>query len=198
VSKPGGHLVPLLVRPQLLREAGHAEEAARAAAAAQIVLSRADPWLAQEAAWRELPAPKTDEVRLGLGDHGAVRGFLHPREDYRWSSDRAWIRLQPATAASTYDVTLEMGSPEPAPSPTPEVVVGFGAGTSFRVRLARRVRPYTFPVPAPPGGRFLISLEAPTWNLAGQPPEQGVRVDRLTVAPHVAPPVTGLSDSLPH
>ena len=79
-----------------------------------------------EAAWRELPAPRADEVVLGGGaDYGAVRGFLHPRGGdpavsrhrlewnryeriggpqpppgtHRWSRHRAWLRLVPASAA---------------------------------------------------------------------------------------------------
>ena len=40
---------------------------------------RTDPWLVLEAAWRELPPPRTDEIRVGGDDYGAVRGFFHPR-----------------------------------------------------------------------------------------------------------------------
>ena len=180
VARAGGHWVPLLVRPQLLREAGFSDEANRAAADVQDVLTRSDPWLVQETAWRELPAPRTDEVLLGRGDYGAVRGFLHARGNHRWSSGKAWIRLQPTLSASAYDVTLEMGSPPPAPYGEPEVTVSFSGGPQFRVRLTREVRPYTFRIQAS-GRTVLVSLRAPTWNLAGQPPEQGVRVDRLTI-----------------
>jgi hypothetical protein len=49
------------------------------------VLVERRPWLALEVAWRELPAPVTDEIRLGAGDYGAVRGFSNPRREYRWT-----------------------------------------------------------------------------------------------------------------
>ena len=65
--------------PRLLRDVGRQDEADQALAAAQRLSWRADPWLVLEAAWRELPPPRTDEIHVGGDDFGAVRGFYHPR-----------------------------------------------------------------------------------------------------------------------
>ena len=142
-----------------------------------------DPWLALEVAWRELPPPRANEILLGRDDYGAVRGFLHPRHDHRWTRHRAWLRLVPADAAPSYDVTLAMGSPEPSPNATPTVHVRANNDSGVAFVLSRDVQPYTFRASAPRSGPLLVEIEAPTWNLAGQPPEQGVRVDRMTVVP---------------
>jgi hypothetical protein len=56
-----------------------------------------------------------------------------------------------------------------------------GPGLAFV--LSRKVQPYSFRVRSPLTGPLLIEIEAPTWNLSDQPPEQGVRVDRMTVVP---------------
>jgi len=177
------HWTPRVVLPRLLREAGRTEEADEGLREANQFSLNVDPWLALEVAWRELPPPRTDEILLGKDDYGAVRGFLHPRTDHRWTRHRAWLRLVPVTVAPSYDVTLAMGSPEPSPfrSPTVRVLPDGAAPVSFT--LAREVRPYTFRVPALSGGPLVVAIEAPTWNLSEQPPEQGVRVDRMTVVP---------------
>jgi tetratricopeptide (TPR) repeat protein len=177
------HWTPRVVLPRLLREAGRNEEADEWLRQANQFSLNVDPWLALEVAWRELPPPRTDQILLGRDDYGAVRGFLHPRTDHRWTRHRAWLRLIPATVAPSYDVTLAMGSPDPAPnrSPTVRVLPDGTAPVSFT--LAREVRPYTFRMPAPSGGPLLVTIEAPPWNLSDQPPEQGVRVDRMTVVP---------------
>jgi hypothetical protein len=177
------HWTPRLVLPRLLREAGRADEAdARLREANQFSLN-VDPWLALEVAWRELPPPRTDEILLGRDDYGAVRGFLHPRGDHRWTRHRAWVRLIPATRAASYDVTLALGSPEPSPNATPTVHVRAQGDPDVAFVLSREVQRYTFRASAPLTGPLLIEIRAPTWNLSGQPPEQGVRVDRMTVVP---------------
>jgi hypothetical protein len=177
------HWTPRLVLPRLLREAGREQEAAERLREAYQFSWNVDPWLALEVAWRELPPPRTDEVVLGRDDYGAVRGFLHPRNDHRWTTRRAELRLVPATAAPSYDVTLQMGSPEPSPNAAPTVRVRAGRNPPVPFTLTRDVRPYTVRVPAPNEVPLVIVIEAPTWNLADQPPEQGVRVDRMTVVP---------------
>ena len=174
---------PRLVLPRLLREAGRPEEADTLLREANQFSLNVDPWLALEVAWRELPPPRTDQILLGRDDYGAVRGFLHPRGDHRFTRHRAWVRMIPASTASSYDVTLAMGSPDPTPnrSPTVRVLADGAAPVSFT--LAREVRPYTLRAPAPSDGPLLIEIEAPTWNLSDQPPEQGIRVDRVTIVP---------------
>jgi hypothetical protein len=176
------HWVTRLVLPRLLAEAGHPAEAAQELARAHDFSAHADPWLALEVAWRELPAPRADRIVLGGSDYGAVRGFRHPRSDHRWSRGRAWLRLTPAQPAPSYDVTVDMGSPEPSPLAHPVVTLR-GPGAERRFTLAREVRPYTLRVTPPAGEPLVIELRTPTWCRAGEPAEQGVRVDRITVAP---------------
>jgi hypothetical protein len=190
--------------PRLLRDAGLTEEADRMLKAAQLASWRGDPWLVLEAAWRELPAPRTDEVRVGEDDYAAVRGFYHPRPapqiglewrrygggegapppgPHRWTRARAWLRLEPVTRAPAYQVTLAMGSPFPSPLQSPEVVVTIGDEPGRTVKLGREVRDYTLRAAAGPDGVLRVRLDAPTWNRPGEPAEQGVRVERLAVSP---------------
>lgn len=206
--RPGATWIPTLVLPRLLAEAGRPAESAAALHEADTFSWNVDPWLALEIAWAELPPPRGDEIRLGDGDYGAVRGFLHPRggdaprtrrylfsnrDDtdaelvppgtHRWSRHRAWLRLVPTLAAGAYDVTLHMGSPFPSPQASPEVSVRLGGGAPVRFTLGPEIRPYTLRGSVPAGQPILIRLDAPTWNRPGEPAEQGVRVDRLTVTP---------------
>ena len=173
--------VPTVVRPALLAAAGRPEEAARAVAEANAFSYHVDAWLAQEVAWRNLPPPVADEVRLGDGDYGAVRGFTLPQADGRWTRDRALVRLRPVTRAAEYEVTLWMGSPEPSPLAAPEVAVRIGSGPPARFTLGRDIAPYRLRAPAPADGVLVVRIDAPTWNRGREPAEQGVRVSRVTV-----------------
>ena len=156
-----------------------------------------DPWLVLEAAWRELPPPHSDEVLLARNDYGDVRGFFHPRGldpslsahhqewaqygreggpvpppgPHRWTRRRAWVRLQPARPAPAYEVTIEMGSPFPSPNAAPEVTVTGNDGVAHRQTLGPEVRPYT------------LRIDSPVWSRLGEPADQGVRVDRVSVRP---------------
>jgi tetratricopeptide (TPR) repeat protein len=176
------HWTPRLVLPRLLREAGRQQDADERLREANQFSWNVDPWLALEVAWRELPPPRTDVILLGKDDYGAVRGFLHPRNDHRWTTRHAYLRLIP-TAAPSYDVTLAMGSPDPSPNATPTVNVRASNSSGVAFTLSREVQPYTFRAAAPLHGPLIVTIEAPTWNLSDQPPEQGVRVDRMTVVP---------------
>jgi hypothetical protein len=49
--------------------------------------------------------------------------------------------------------------------------------------LKRTLDAYTFRSAAPPGDVLVVRLRSPTWIARGLPPEQGVRVERMTVAP---------------
>jgi hypothetical protein len=142
-----------------------------------------DPWQALEVAWRELPPPRADAILLGRDDYGAVRGFLHPRNDHRWTRPRAWLRLVPATPAPAYDVTLAMGSPEPSANATPTVHVRGNDDSGVAFTLSRQVQPHSFRVRSPLNGPLIVEIRAPTWNLCDEPPEQGIRVDQMTVVP---------------
>ncbi len=174
--------LPIVVLPTVLREAGRPDEAAAAVAEANAFSWNVDPWLALEAAWRALPAPRLDEVTLGAGDYGAVRGFSNPQRGYRWTLHEACVRLRPTTPAAAYDVTLWMGSPEPSPLAAPVVEVRPAGGPPARLTLTRAVLPYTVRVSALAGVAALC-LDAPTWNHGREPAEQGVRVDRVRAAP---------------
>ena len=172
---------PRLVRPQLLAEA--ALPNADALAEADSFSWQVDPWLALEVAWRALPAPRTDEVLLARGDYGAVRGFTLPRRDHRWSMDRAWLRLRPVTSAAAYVVSLDMGFPPPSPLEGADVLVSVDGGASTRVHVGRAVQRHSFAAAAPPTGTLVVRIDTPTWNRLGEPAEQGVRIDRIAVAP---------------
>jgi hypothetical protein len=180
------HWTPDLVMPRLLLEAGRVHESAQAVETANRFSFDVDPWLAQEIAWDELPPPRTDEVLPGRGDYGAVRGFSLPHRDHRWTLGRAWVRLRPSVPAPAYDVTLDLGSPEPSPRAAPRVRVAVEGAPETELALTREVRSYTLRVPAPRDGTLVIALRAPTWNRTGQPAEQGVRVDRVSVKPAAA------------
>lgn len=175
--------VPIVVRPALLAALGRTEDTARAVEEANAFSWNVDPWLALEVAWRELPAPVTDEVVLGRGDYGAARGFSNPFRDHRWTRHRAWLRVRPATPAEAYDLTLWMGSPEPSPLEAPVVVVRAGDGTEGRFTLSRAIEPFRVRAPLPAAGVLVLRLDAPTWNRRGEPAEQGVSVTRLTLTP---------------
>jgi hypothetical protein len=193
--------------------ADSAEARGSAAAAAVRLVDRtswdADPWLVLEIAWRELPPPRTDEVLLARNDYGAVRGFFYPRgadpslgasnslwaryEDggptpppggHRWSRHRAWIRMIPTVPASAYDVTIEMGSPFPSPVSSPVVTVRASDGVAHSLTLGPAVQPYTFRVGGvSPGAPIVLRLDSPVWSRLGEPADQGVRVDRVSVRP---------------
>jgi hypothetical protein len=196
-----------LARPTLLRALGR-PEADTALAEAHALSWRNDPWLALEIAWRELPAPRTDSVLVGHDDYGAARGFLYPRGGapeaeagrldwnryeqlgdvlpppgtHRWSRHRAWLRLRPLTIAPRYTATLVMGSPFPSTRDTADVSVRASDGSQHRFTVDRELRAYTLLVTAV-DGVVTLQLDAPTWNRAGEPADQGVRVDRFSVAP---------------
>jgi len=201
----------VVAMPSLLREIGH-EDAPNALRRADVLSWNTDPWLVLEAAWRELSPPITNEIRLGDADYGAVRGFLHPRGldprisaprlewakydegavppgTHRWSRAHAWLRLRPPQPAAAYDVTLYMGVPFPSTLHSATVVVqadsvqGTGSPTVARFVLTDELRPYVLRLSIPAGEPLLVSLSAPTWSRIGEPADQGVRVDRLTVAP---------------
>ena len=183
--------------------------AARAVRQADSASWDVDPWLVLEVAWRELPPPRADEVLLARDDYGAVRGFFHPRgldpdpgaphlewahyDDpaaprpppgpHRWTRHRSWIRLLPTTPAAAYDVTIEMGSPFPSPLPSPTVSVRGNDGVVHGQTLTAEVRPYTFRIAVRPGAPIVLRLDSPVWSRVGEPADQGVRVDRVSVRP---------------
>jgi hypothetical protein len=172
----------VFVQPQLWREAGQAAEAEAAAVRADTAARAFDAWWGMEVAWRELPAPRGDEVLLARGDFGAVRGFLDGRLKHRWTSGRAWVRLLPTRPAAAYDVTIEMGSPPPSPVANPTVTVSAAGEPPTAFRLDPVVRAYTLRARPKPGEPIVLEIRAPTWNGPNEPAPHGVRVDRVSVA----------------
>jgi hypothetical protein len=168
-----------------------------------------DPWLALEVGWRELAAPRTDRVVVGENDYGAVRGFLHPRGGdterdakrldwnryerlgnvlpppgtHRWSRHRAWVRLAPTTAAARYDMTIVMGYAFPATRTSGDVRVRTNDGGTRAFAVDETVRPYAFSAAPGADGVIVVQIDAPTWCRAGEPAEQGVRVESVSVTP---------------
>jgi len=119
-------------------------------------------------------------VLLARGDEGAVRGFLQPREDHRWSRHRAWVRLIPSFSGEA-DLVVDAGSPEPSPLAAPELSVRVDGDRSQSFTLSRGIRPCRLRTRITAGAPVLVELRAPTWNMAGLPAEQGVRVDRVSL-----------------
>ena len=183
-----GHPAPVLALPQLLRESGEAAAAEEAQVRADALANAFDAWWALEVAWRELPPPRTDAVRLAAGDLGAVRGFLDARRGHRWSRPRAFVRLRPARPAALYDVVVEMGAPPPCPPEGPRVSVRVGHGAPVAVTLTPDVRAYRFQGRPGDDGTVQVAIESPAWYAVGELPEQGVRVDAVTVRPAAAVP----------
>ncbi len=179
--KPGAWL-PLVALPRLLEESGRAEDARRALAAAHTYSREANPWLALEAAWRQLPPPRANEILLGGSDYGAVRGFMAPGPDGRWSRARAGLRLATARAGARHELTIEMGSPEPSPLAAPEVRLRASGGPWQSFVLDREMRYYALTATAAADGSIEVELRAPRWTRPGLPAELGVRVRRLAVA----------------
>ncbi|HEY2940951.1 MAG TPA: hypothetical protein VGN09_00825, partial [Vicinamibacteria bacterium] len=156
-----------LALPHLLQATARADEAAHALRRADVLSWNTDPWLVLEIAWREVPPLAAEEIVLGQGDYGMVRGFLHPRGvdprisgprlewnkyeqlggpqpppgPHRWTLGRAWLRLVPAQDAGEHEITLFMGSPFPSPLDAPVVTVRVNGGPATRFRLDREIRP---------------------------------------------------------
>jgi hypothetical protein len=211
-SLGGQSLSPAVARPRLLRESGQAAKADKALRQLHALSWNTDPWIVLEVAWRELPPPRRDEILVGQDDYGAVRGFFHPRGldpsfsrhrrewnrydlsgrpqpppgPHRWTRRRAWLRLVPTMPARAYDVTMTMGAPFPSTLSSPTVEVRVNDGEPHRFALGPDLRSYTLRAAVPVGRPLVVGLEAPTWCRVGEPADQGVRVDRLAVAP--APP----------
>jgi 4-amino-4-deoxy-L-arabinose transferase-like glycosyltransferase len=204
----GANYRAVLAQPRLLAESGRAGDATRALLRAHRLSWNTDPWLLLEVAWRELPAPRTDDIVVGGDDYGAVRGFFHPRGDpalsahrlewnrygrpgepvpppgtHRWSRARATLRLLPTRPASAYDVRLFMGSPFPSRLEAPEVTVRASGAGPVKVRLGREIAAHDFRARVNPGQPVYVHIEAPTWNRAGEPADQGVRVEKVQVQP---------------
>jgi hypothetical protein len=175
--------LPAVVLPQLLRQAGRDAEAAARFGAVGRRFPRPTGWRALDAAWDELPPPRTDEVLVGRDDYGALRGFGDAYARRRWTLARAEIRLRPTREAPWYEATLDAGSPEPSPFAAPELRVSAEGLAPVRCRLTREIAPCRFRLPRGPNGVLVVRLEAPVWTRAHAPVEAGVQVARFAVRP---------------
>ena len=197
-----------VARPRLLRERGRDVEAAAAQRKLDEMSWTADPWLVEEAAWRELPAGRAGELRLGDGDYGFVRGFFHPRggdpsltrsrlewnryDDpsrpqpppgtHRWTRGSARLRIVPDDPAPAHELTLVMGSPFPSPVFSPTISIRVNGGPPHRFTLSSEVKTYTLRIETPPGRPVLVEIDSPTWCRAGEPADQGIRLDRAVLS----------------
>jgi len=197
-----------VARPRLLRELGRDTDAAEAQRKLDEMSWTADPWLVEEAAWRELPPASADEVRIGNGDYGFVRGFFHPRGGdpglgrtrqewsrygegggpqpppgtHRWTRGRAWLRMVPGDPAPAHELTLVMGSPFPSPVSSPNISIRANGGPPYRFTLSPEVKTYTLRIETSPGRPVLVEIDSPTWCRAGEPADQGIRLDRAVLS----------------
>jgi hypothetical protein len=108
---------------------------------------------------------------------------MPPPGPHRWSHARATLRLIPDDDAPRHTVTLWMGVPFPSTLGRAHVRVRAGSEEAVTFEVDDQVRPYTLQARTPAGAALEIRLHAPTWSRLGEPAEQGVRVDRVTLAP---------------
>jgi hypothetical protein len=88
------------------------------------------------------------------------------------------------TAAPAYEVTVEMGSPFPSPQPAPVVTVRGNDGIAHTQTLSPAIQPYTFRIGSVgPSDPLLLRFDSPVWSRAGEPADQGIRIDRVSVRP---------------
>lgn len=181
--QPRGWL-PSAVLPQLLRQAGRDAEAERRTEMLARAFRRPRAWEPLDVAWRELPAPLTDELAVGRDDAGALRRFGDARRGTgagRWSQPGAALRLQPTQPAARYRATLELSSPEPSPYADPQVTVRCVHAAPAVFRLSRSRASYSFDCAPDPGEPIVVALDAPLWNRPGRAADAGVLVTRLSV-----------------
>jgi hypothetical protein len=76
-----------------------------------------------------------------------------------------------------------MGSPFPSPVPAPTVEIRVNGGAPLRFALTAEVKPYSSRIDTPPGQPVVIEIRSPTWCRAGEPADQGIRLDRVLLAP---------------
>ena len=76
-----------------------------------------------------------------------------------------------------------MGFPDPSPLAGGDVRVTSNGAADARMRVGRAIERHSLETAAARSGIIIVRIEAPTWNRLGEPAEQGVRVDRVAVAP---------------
>ncbi len=77
-----------------------------------------------------------------------------------------------------------MGSPFPSPLAAPTVTVTGNDGVAHAQTLTASIQPYTFRIAGVRSGApLLVRIDSPEWSRAGEPADQGMRVDRVSVRP---------------
>jgi 4-amino-4-deoxy-L-arabinose transferase-like glycosyltransferase len=172
--------------PPLLREAGRAQSPAAGRPTAAALPVNQNDWSLLEAAWRDLPPPRTSCVQLGVDDVGAVRDFFPPTSGGRWTRHTARVRLRPAQGSSVEPVVIVMGSPEPSPLTGPVVTVHISGAAPERLTLDRVMRPFRLNARPKAGAPVDIEIVTPTWMRSGWPADVGVKVARVCVGAEAA------------
>jgi hypothetical protein len=116
-----------------------------------------------------------------------VRGFLDASSGGRWTRARAWVRMIPRQPAAQQRVTIVMGSPAPSPYARPTVTLVLRGHERHSFQLRRELAPYELDTRLEPGEPLLLEIRAATWSAPNEPPEEGVRVQSVCVAPLVPP-----------
>jgi len=65
-------------------------------------------------------------------------------------------------------------------SPTISIRVNEGPPHGFT--LSPEVKTYTLRIETPPGRPVLVEIDSPTWCRAGEPADQGIRLDRALLS----------------
>ena len=61
--------------------------------------------------------------------------------------------------------------------------VRFNGGTPLHFALSAEMKAYRSRIETPAGRPVLIEIASPTWCRAGEPADQGVRLDRVVLSP---------------
>ena len=134
------------------------------------------------------PPPRTDEVLLARGDLGAVRHFLQPRGDHRWSRPRALVRMRPRTAAPALRARDRDGRAASGARRRNGRGGRVDGGDARRLRVGGGFRGVPVPHrPRPPTASSTWRSARAPWSRTGQPAAQGVAVRRVALVP-IAPP----------
>lgn len=105
--------------------------------------------------------PQQLEIGNGL-DLGFVQGFHLPQDGYRWTKDRAQIRLYSATAMQT--LVLELASGRPARAPAPQLEVLVNGRPIATLEITQSWQQYQIKLPDPVAGQVIIELRSPLFT----------------------------------
>ena len=90
--------------------------------------------------------------------------------------------MVPGDPAPAHELTLVMGSPFPSPVSSPNISIRANGGPPYRFTLSPEVKTYTLRIETSPGRPVLVEIDSPTWCRAGEPADQGIRLDRAVLS----------------